>query len=132
MSNDARYDRQLRIWGVHGQRRFEAARICICGSGPCGSEALKNLVLGGIGDFALIDDNLVKDTDLGNNYLVDEEGLGNQRGEVVCRLLNELNESVRGATVNISPKELIHERPEYFNDFSLIIATQVDLLAFVN
>lgn len=126
MSN-ARYDRQLRIWGVHGQTRLEAARIAVCGSGACGSETLKNLVLGGIGAYTLIDDARVEDGDYGNSYLVDREGMGQVRAEVVSRLVGELNESVRGSVVTASVKELLMEQRDYFKDFTLIIATQVNL-----
>lgn len=50
-----RYDRQLRIWGAEGQRRLESCRVALLNCGPTGSEALKNLVLGGIGSFTVVD-----------------------------------------------------------------------------
>ena len=43
-----RYDRGIRVWGAHGQEALEAARVCLLNAGPTGTEALKNLVLGGI------------------------------------------------------------------------------------
>lgn len=33
IKNEKRYDRQLRIWGVHGQRRLEASRVCVLNAG---------------------------------------------------------------------------------------------------
>ena len=125
MSDVARYDRQLRIWGPHGQRRLEDARVCVLNGGPCGSEALKNLVLGGIGSFTLIDDATVTDEDFGKNYLVDAEGYGKPLAHVVCRLLEELNENVHGTAVTESPAEMISTRPAFFQEFSLVIASQV-------
>ena len=59
MSTDAdkkKYDRQLRIWGAHGQKQLENARVCLLNAGPTGSETLKNLVLGGISAFTIVDD----------------------------------------------------------------------------
>ena len=50
-----KYDRQLRIWGAHGQALLEQARICLLRCGPTGSETLKNLVLGGIAAFTVVD-----------------------------------------------------------------------------
>lgn len=41
-----KYDRQIRIWGAHGQAALESAKICLLNCGPTGSETLKNLVLG--------------------------------------------------------------------------------------
>ena len=61
-----RYDRQLRIWGEQGQARLESARVCLLNCGPTGTEALKNLVLGGIAAFTLVDGGKVTAADLGN------------------------------------------------------------------
>lgn len=58
-----------RIWGEHGQSSLERARVCVLNCGPTGSEALKNLVLGGIGSFTIVDASKVSPSDLGNNYL---------------------------------------------------------------
>jgi hypothetical protein len=57
-----------RIWGEHGQSALERAHICVLNCGPTGSEALKNLVLGGIGSFTVVDASKVCASDLGNNY----------------------------------------------------------------
>ena len=51
-----KYDRQLRLWGAHGQMLLESAKICLLRCGPTGSETLKNLVLGGIAAFTVVDD----------------------------------------------------------------------------
>ena len=71
-----KYDRQLRIWGAHGQAALEAARVCVLGSGPTATEALKNLVLGGIAGFTLVDDARVGPRDLGNNFMLDASSIG--------------------------------------------------------
>ena len=54
-----RYDRQLRVWGPQGQEALGQASVAVLGSGPAASEALKNLVLGGIGSFVVVDDAVV-------------------------------------------------------------------------
>ena len=61
-----RYDRQLRIWGEQGQARLESAHVCLLNCGPTGSEALKNLVLGGISAFTIVDNARVTSLDLTN------------------------------------------------------------------
>jgi amyloid beta precursor protein binding protein 1 len=58
-----------RVWGEHGQTALEKAHVCVLNCGPTGSEALKNLVLGGIGSFTIVDASKVSASDLGNNYL---------------------------------------------------------------
>jgi len=42
-----RYDRQLRLWGEHGQTCMEDCTVCLINGTACGAEALKNLVLPG-------------------------------------------------------------------------------------
>ena len=42
-----RYDRQLRLWGDHGQRALEAASVCLVRATATGCEILKSLVLPG-------------------------------------------------------------------------------------
>lgn len=120
-----RYDRQIRIWGAHGQQRLEACRVLLLNCGPTGSETLKNLVLGGIGSFTIVDGSKVSARDLGNNFFVHASNVGESRAQVVTGLLRELNDAVQGSYVEESPEVLIENNPSFFQDFDLIIATQV-------
>eukprot|EP00210_Caulerpa_lentillifera_P008498 g8106.t1 len=122
---DGRYDRQLRIWGTHGQRQLESARICVINSSATSSETLKNLVLGGIQSFTLIDEMSVTDSDFGNNYLVDLESLGQSRAETVAKLLHEFNPSISANVITESIEETLKTQPRFFEHYSLIIATQL-------
>ena len=124
-----KYDRQLRIWGAHGQAALEKARICVLGSGCTATEALKNLVLGGIAGFTVVDDAIVQPSDLGNNFLLDASSLGRCRAAAVTELLLEMNESVAGSFAEDSPEALIGANPRFFADFQLVLATQVRYFA---
>lgn len=62
-------DFNCRIWGEQGQTALEKASICLLNCGPTGSEALKNLVLGGVGSITIIDGSKVEEGDLGNNFM---------------------------------------------------------------
>mmetsp|Transcript_8982 Transcript_8982/g.19249 ORF Transcript_8982/g.19249 Transcript_8982/m.19249 type:complete len:537 (+) Transcript_8982:66-1676(+) len=120
-----RYDRQIRIWGAHGQQRLETCKVALLNCSPTGSETLKNLVLGGIASFTIVDGVKVQANDLGNNFLVSANSLGEPRAKVVTELLQELNETVAGSYVEEEPEELINTNPNFFADFSLVIATQL-------
>jgi amyloid beta precursor protein binding protein 1 len=74
-----RYDRGIRVWGAHGQEALEAAKVCLLNAGPTGTEALKNLVLGGIHSFTIVDGAKVTPADLGNNFLLTADALGTSR-----------------------------------------------------
>lgn len=124
-ANDKRYDRQLRIWGAHGQAALESARVCLLNAGPTGSEALKNLVLGGIASFTIVDGSKVQDRDLGNNFFLETASLGLPRAQCVAGLLKELNESVSASFAEEVPAHLIVANPDFFKAFDVVIATQM-------
>lgn len=120
-----RYDRGIRVWGAHGQENLERSRVCLLNAGATGSEALKNLVLGGISFFTIVDGKKVEPTDLGANYLVTEESLGHSRAECVAACLKELNENVNGSYIDEEPGTIIDNRPQFFAGFDIVIGTQL-------
>ena len=121
-----RYDRQLRIWGEHGQARLESCKVCLLHCGPTGVETIKNLVLGGIHSFTLVDDALVTPRDLGNNFFVHESDLGKGRAAAVAAHLHELNTSVAGAFVDESVDVVVDQNPDFFKDFTVVVASRVE------
>ncbi|KAG9341361.1 hypothetical protein JZ751_019467 [Albula glossodonta] len=66
-SKEQKYDRQLRLWGDHGQEALENAHVCLINATASGTEILKNLVLPGIGAFTIVDGHKVSGEDVGNN-----------------------------------------------------------------
>lgn len=100
-AKERKYDRQLRLWAANGQAALENANILLVnsGSGVTGVEALKNLVLPGVGDFTILDPTLVSEKDLGVNFFLEESDLGKSRAEASVRLLQELNPDVQGHAI---------------------------------
>ncbi|KAL5972612.1 NEDD8-activating enzyme E1 regulatory subunit axr1 [Asimina triloba] len=107
----------IRIWGEHGQSALEKASICLLNCGPTGSETLKNLVLGGIGSITVVDGSKVDE--------VDAQSIGQSKAKCVCAFLQELNDAVKAKFVEESPEALIETNPSFFNQFTLVIATQI-------
>lgn len=70
---EQKYDRQLRLWGDHGQEALESAHVCLINATATGTEILKNLVLPGIGSFTIIDGHQVSGEDAGNNFFPSEK-----------------------------------------------------------
>lgn len=99
--------------------------ICLLNCGPTGTEALKNLVLGGIGSITVVDGSTVEASDLGNNFLLDEGCLGQPRAKSICSFLQELNDAVKAKFVEESPAHLIDNNPSFFSEFTVVIATQL-------
>eukprot|EP00095_Tigriopus_kingsejongensis_P000691 snap_masked-scaffold58_size443543-processed-gene-1.8 protein:Tk00691 transcript:snap_masked-scaffold58_size443543-processed-gene-1.8-mRNA-1 annotation:"nedd8-activating enzyme e1 regulatory subunit" len=120
-----RYDRQLRLWGDHGQTALEAAKLCLIHAGATGSEVLKSLVLPGVGAFTIVDGQRVSGEDVGNNFFLETEALGQPRGLAVAQYLLELNNEVRGDSVDETPEHILAHRPDFFKSFSVVIATDM-------
>ena len=120
-----RYDRQLRLWGDHGQVALEKARVCLIGATATATEILKSLVLPGVGSFTIVDGKKVSGEDIGNNFFLDHESLNQSRGSVAARLLLELNPEVTGDCVDENVDQVLTNRPDFFTSFDLVIATEI-------
>ncbi|KAH6856500.1 hypothetical protein B0I37DRAFT_77189 [Chaetomium sp. MPI-CAGE-AT-0009] len=96
---ERKYDRQLRLWAASGQAALESANILLVnsGAGTVGAETLKNLVLPGIGRFAIYDEARVSEADLGVNFFLDDSCLGTSRSRSLTELILELNPDVQGS-----------------------------------
>uniref|UniRef100_A0A673YBT5 NEDD8-activating enzyme E1 regulatory subunit n=1 Tax=Salmo trutta TaxID=8032 RepID=A0A673YBT5_SALTR len=100
-SKEQKYDRQLRLWGDHGQEELENAHVCLINSTASGTEILKNLVLPGIGSFTIVDGHKVSGEDVGNNFFLSNNSIGR------------------------SPDKLLDNDPEFFHRFTLVIGVQL-------
>jgi len=100
MATTDKYDRQVRMWGSHGQRLLGTAKCIMLGTSSAGSETLKNLVLPGIGNIMIVGDKLVEERDLGNDFFVTKAHVGKNKAEVLVEMLIEMNpDDVVGSSV---------------------------------
>lgn len=125
MATDDKYDRQLRLWGPHGQKALMSSHLCVLGTSAVATETLKNLVLPGIGRFTVVDSARAEPADLGTNFFVEESDLGKPRAEAACRWLQELNPDVQGAFIERDPAQVIAEGVPFFKPYSMVIACQL-------
>ncbi|KAJ8249407.1 hypothetical protein GJAV_G00234470 [Gymnothorax javanicus] len=124
-SKEQKYDRQLRLWGDHGQEALENAHVCLVNATVSGTEILKNLVLPGIGAFTIVDGHKVSGEDVGNNFFLSNNSIGKSRAQAATELLQELNGDVSGNFVEETPDKLLDNDPEFFHRFSLVIGVQL-------
>eukprot|EP01083_Nonionella_stella_P124561 376212_1 len=120
-----KYDRQMRLWGAHGQQLLEEGKICMLGSNVAASETLKNCVLPAVGIFTIIDDADVTISDLGNNFFVTQDDVGKKRAQVVSEWLLEMNPDVSGSAVIKNYVDIIQNDLDYFKQFNIVLATQL-------
>ena len=91
-----KYDRQIRLWGSNGQRRLGQATVALVGCTGSGIEALKNLVLPGIGTIHIWDETMIAVEDLSQSFFYEFDSIGKPKAEEACRNLVEMNPDVEG------------------------------------
>ncbi|KPI37750.1 DNA damage tolerance protein RHC31 [Cyphellophora attinorum] len=122
----ALYDRQIRLWGVQAQEKIRSANILLIGFGGLGVEITKNLVLAGIGTLTILEHALVMEEDLGTNFFVNEEHIGQNRVEAAMPEIKKLNPRVN---LYNDTDIVFTKMPEYFQSFDITIATGLPLNA---
>lgn len=90
-----RYDRQIRLWGLHGQSKCSNSKICLINSDSLGTEILKGLCLAGIGSFTILDSHKLTSEDVGCTF-IPFSSIGTSRACSVKQMLLDLNEEVSG------------------------------------
>lgn len=117
-----RYDRQLRLWANDGQSRLERSHICLINATPTGAEALKNLILPGIGAFTIVDERVVNEEDLSGNFFLTEDDIGLKIAYQMSRLLLELNPDVVYRAVPESIEDCLLN-PAFFDEFDIVLVS---------
>uniref|UniRef100_A0A6P7FKS2 NEDD8-activating enzyme E1 regulatory subunit n=1 Tax=Diabrotica virgifera virgifera TaxID=50390 RepID=A0A6P7FKS2_DIAVI len=118
-----KYDRQLRLWGDHGQKLLEHSKVCLINATALGTEILKSLILPGIGSFTIVDGEKVTEEDIGSNFFLESDSIGTSRAQVSTQCLLELNPDVRGDFIDESPEHVMSHTQDFFNKFTVVIAT---------
>ena len=90
------------------------------GANGIGTEALKNLILPGVGLVTILDNKLVDEEDLKSNFFLTPESVGKPRHSETLKYLLELNPDVKGQ----SSEESLSE--DNIKNFTLVIATELN------
>ncbi|KAG6903144.1 hypothetical protein C0995_004691 [Termitomyces sp. Mi166 len=96
----SRYDRQMRLWGLEAQQRMRNATILVVRLKGTATEAIKNMVLAGIGKLVMVDSEEVTEEDLGAGFLFRDEDVGKNRVEAAKSRVESLNPLVIVETVS--------------------------------
>ncbi|PLW14790.1 hypothetical protein PCANC_18901 [Puccinia coronata f. sp. avenae] len=87
------FDRQLRLWESSGQQLIQEAAVKICDCCATSAQIAKNLILCGIKRIEMLDNKVVRQSEIGHNFFLEQSSLGQKRGKECCRLLDELSSS---------------------------------------
>ncbi|RCN45418.1 ThiF family protein [Ancylostoma caninum] len=123
--DEVRYDRQLRLWGEEGQSSIARTSVCVLGSSALGTEILKSLVLAGVHSVCVVDSAFVQTPDLGQNFFLRESDIGRPRADATIEYLKELNPSVMGDSLLLSPLNLSNEDLSLLLQFHVVVGTNL-------
>ena len=113
------YDRQIRLWGVDAQNRLLQSRILIYGMTGLSAEICKNIVLSGVGHVHIMDNNTVRKSDLGCNFLIGGEShVGENKAKACFPNLQELNPLMK---VSFEEGSLLDKPKEFFDAFNFVV-----------
>ncbi|KAL1758430.1 hypothetical protein FB107DRAFT_288545 [Schizophyllum commune] len=94
------YDRQIRLWGIEAQQRMRNASILVINLKGVAAEAIKNIVLAGIGRLVIVDPAAVAEEDLGACFFFRDEDVGKKRVEAAKSRVESLNPLVTVETIS--------------------------------
>ncbi|KAI0755292.1 hypothetical protein C8Q80DRAFT_423967 [Daedaleopsis nitida] len=94
------YDRQIRLWGLEAQQRMRNATILVVRLKGAATEAIKNIVLAGIGRLVVVDADDVAEHDLGAGFFFRDEDVGRKKVDVAKARIESLNPLVAVETVS--------------------------------
>nr|CCA20691.1 SUMOactivating enzyme (SAE) putative [Albugo laibachii Nc14] len=120
----SKYDRQLRLWGPEGQEKLENTHVLLVNASATGCEALKNLVLPGVGKFTILDNQNVTIAECTRNFFVSHSDLGSPRASSATKTLLEMNSDVCGAFQVMDLSSALAQ-DAFFNQFQFVIGSQL-------
>lgn len=102
-----RYDRQTRLsyWGEGGQERLFNSHVAIIGLGGLGVPALQYLAAAGIGQFTLVDDDVVALSNLPRQVIYRPDHVGISKVQEAQNWVNQHNDKI---VVNTYAERLSH------------------------
>lgn len=92
--NLERYDRQIRIIGMQGQRELLKTSVLVAGIGGLGCIASTYLVAAGIGKIIVVDKGKIEKSNLNRQILYTEEDIGKYKARVASKKLRKINSEI--------------------------------------
>ncbi|KAI0480303.1 hypothetical protein GGR56DRAFT_265136 [Xylariaceae sp. FL0804] len=127
----ALYDRQIRLWGMQAQQKIQGANILLITLKALANEVAKNLVLAGVGSLTIVDDQVATEADLGAQFFLSSDAVGQNRAQAAVGQIQKLNPRVK---VFADAGDIMTKGASYFSAFDVVIATDLNptLMAFIN
>ncbi|GBG00327.1 ubiquitin-activating enzyme E1, partial [Raphidocelis subcapitata] len=115
------HSRQLAVYGREAFRKFQTASVLVAGMNGLGVEVAKNVILAGVRAVTIHDTKAVETRDLGAQFYLTQEDVGQNRAEACRDKLQELNTAVE---VTASTEDLT---ADFLRQFQVVVLTNSGL-----
>ena len=92
---NGRFSRSAMLYGADSAEAFARARVAVCGVGAVGSFALEALARVGVGEFLLVDFDVVEESNINRQLCALSGTLGEKKTRVMRERVLEINPQVR-------------------------------------
>lgn len=103
IGNEEAFERQVRAFGSEGQRRLQSLRVGVIGLGGTGSAVVQQLALLGVGNFLLLDPDVVEASNLNRLFGASGNSVGQAKVDVALKNII----SIRPAANVVALKETV-------------------------
>ena len=126
MSNDIKnnfYSRQIGTYGIETMKKIGDLKILIYGMRGLGAEIAKNLILMGVKEVSLYDEQIVKINDLSSNFCLQNDDVNKKRRDISSlSYLKKLNSFV---DVNIPEISTFSDLYSLIPKYEIVIITEI-------
>jgi ubiquitin-activating enzyme E1 len=102
-----KYSRQIGAYGLEAMLKLTKMKVLIVGMRGVGVEVAKNTTLAGVHTMGLYDPQPTEIRDLGSNFFLSQEDVGQPRASVCVPKVAELNPTVRVKEVALLSEEVV-------------------------
>ena len=115
------YSRQISTYGMDIMLKIKNIKVIIIGLKGVGIEVSKNIILSGVDEISIFDDNICKVSDLSSNFYISEDDINKKRRDKACfEKLRDLN---RETKINIFENiEILKKEIKYFD---IVVITEI-------
>ncbi|MCD0471614.1 HesA/MoeB/ThiF family protein [Flavobacterium sp. JAS] len=121
MNDSIRYNRQIILpeIGENGQQKLLKAKVLVIGAGGLGAAILPYLAAAGVGEIAIVDDDVIEVSNLHRQVIYKSSAIGKHKVDEAKLMITELNPTIKVETIaeKLSGKNAI----SLFEQYDIIV-----------
>jgi ubiquitin-activating enzyme E1 len=122
------YSRQISTYGMDIMLKIKNIKVIIIGMRGLGIEISKNIILSGIDEISIFDDNICKFSDLSSNFYISEVDINKKRRDKAC--IERLRDLNRETKINVFDNiEILKKNIKFFD---IVVITEILQFQIIN